>query len=507
MDRRRFLRALGLGAGALALAPGFPALAAFGDETYGRFAAARATRPWLAGWETVSDDLPRRALMLEGRLPKGLRGTLFRNGPGRFDRNGFRYRHWFDGDGLLQAWRLGDDAVTHEARFVHTHKYAQESAAGRFLYNGAGTRVPDAIAARNADDVNAANTSVMMLGDKLYALWEGGSAWTVDPATLASEGPKTFRDDLAALPFSAHPLVEPDGSVWNIGQLAYAGDGMLLIWRLAADGSLISATPIPIGHTGYAHSFAMSARHLTVVLAPMMLEGGVGEAFFESLQWRPERGSLALVIDKDDPSRIRRIELPAGLAYHWADAHEAHGMIELHGCWYDNGAAVDEGMVATMAGARMDAARTDATSSDLVRVLLPLAGGASRFERSGVRDVEFPDFDRRDGSPRRHLYALAQRGRSAAGYLNAVLAIDRKRDRSQTFNYGEHVLAEEHRFVPRPGAIRENDGWLIGTALDARRGQHLLSVFDAAEVEAGPLCQARLPRPMPLSFHATFTRA
>lgn len=502
MDRRRFLRALGLGAGALALAPALPVLALAGDEHYARFAAARVAQPWLAGWDTLEGDLARRALQVEGRLPAALRGALYRNGPARFGRAGLRYRHWFDGDGLVQAWRLGEHGVTHEARFVRTHKYQREEAAGRFLIDGAGTRIPGAEAIRNADDMNTANTSVLSHAGALYALWEGGSAWKLDPDTLASVGPVTWRDDLAALPFSAHPLREADGSVWNIGQLQFAAGGTLLVWRLAADGTLQSVTPLTVGHAGYAHSFALSERHLVVVLAPWVFEQADGP-FLESLRWRPGVGSLALLIDKQDPTRFRRYELPAGLAYHWADAGERDGAVEVSGCWYDDVPAVDAEMEARMRGER----RVKPSLSRLVRLRLPLDGGAPSLETVGPRGLEFPDFARRDAGLQRHLYALQQHGPSVAAYPNAVVALDRQREREARYVYGPQVLVEEHRFVPKPGATREDDGWLVGTALDAGRGEHLLSVFEARDVGAGPVCQARLPRMLPLSFHAEFANA
>jgi hypothetical protein len=41
---------------------------------------------------------------VEGTLPRGLVGTLFRNGPGRFERGGARYAHMLDGDGLVNRW-------------------------------------------------------------------------------------------------------------------------------------------------------------------------------------------------------------------------------------------------------------------------------------------------------------------------------------------------------------------------------------------------------------------
>jgi all-trans-8'-apo-beta-carotenal 15,15'-oxygenase len=500
MDRRRFLRALGLSAGALALAPSLPALALAGDESYGRFAAARAAQPWLAGWDSLEGDLARAAPTLEGKLPTGLRGTLFRNGPARFARAGVRYRHWFDGEGLVQAWRLGDGGVTHEARFVRTAKYERESAAGRFLVDGAGTRIDGADAIRNADDMNTANTSVLAHAGRLYALWEGGSAFELDPATLQTRGAKTWREDLAALPFSAHPLRDADGSVWNIGQLQFMDGGTLLLWRVAADGTLASITPLSVRHEGYAHSFVLGERHLVVVLAPWMLEPQDDRSFFESLQWRPERGSLALLIDKHDPTKVRRFELPAGLAYHWADGGERDGAFELSGCWYDDVRGIDAAMAARMRGER----GAETLRSRFVRVRLPLGGGAPSLQDGGPRGVDFPDFRRAAPGLRRHVFALQEHGKTRADYLNTVVALDRVREREQRYVYGNEVLAEEHRFVPKPGATCEDDGWLVGTALDAKRGEHLLSVFDARDVAAGPLCQARLPRMLPLSFHAEF---
>ena len=89
-------------------------------------------------------------------------GTLYRNGPAWFDRGDMRYQHWFDGDGMLQAWRFRDGKVTHAARMIATTKFLHEQKAGRFEVRAAGTdhsRTPAPI--RNNDDLNTANTAVV----------------------------------------------------------------------------------------------------------------------------------------------------------------------------------------------------------------------------------------------------------------------------------------------------------------------------------------------------------
>jgi carotenoid cleavage dioxygenase-like enzyme len=39
----------------------------------------------------------------------------------------------------------------------------------------------------------------------------------MDAVTLQSEGFVTLRPDFKSMPFSAHPRIEPDGRIWNLG--------------------------------------------------------------------------------------------------------------------------------------------------------------------------------------------------------------------------------------------------------------------------------------------------
>ncbi|MCY7313876.1 MAG: carotenoid oxygenase family protein, partial [Pseudoxanthomonas sp.] len=170
-SRRRFLRHLLSGATALALAPsllhGEVALA--GDAA--EFARGLGQHPWLAGWKSVTaESFGPTTVALEGRLPDGFTGTLYRNGPAWTERAGFRYEHWFDGDGMVHGWRFDGDRVVHHGRMVATPKFTREQKAGRFLYPAAGTTVPNSQPVRNNDDANPANTSVMMLNGRLFAL-------------------------------------------------------------------------------------------------------------------------------------------------------------------------------------------------------------------------------------------------------------------------------------------------------------------------------------------------
>jgi carotenoid cleavage dioxygenase-like enzyme len=490
MQRRAFLRMAGLVAAACAL----PRLV-HADDALARFDDGRARHPWLAGWQDApACDGALRATTLEGAVPPALSGTLYRNGPGRFSRAGVRYRHWFDGDGLLQAWRIGPRGVAHQARFAGTPKFAHEERAGRFVRPAAGTHIDGAMAIRNSDDLNTANTAVVAHAGELYALWEGGSAFALDPATLETRGAKTWRDDLASVPFSAHPLIDRDGSLWNFG---LSGD-TLLVWHVGADGRLSSLTPVALPYAGYLHAFSMTATHLAFVLLPYVRDGDPGDRpYFETLQWQPGRGARALVLRKYALDRPQWFGLPAGAAYHFGPAFHRGDALVLQACWNGNGRELLSPFASEMQGLPR---RLDGDAS-FAHIALDLRRGGVRFERAVESAIDFPHWHDDHGGA---TFALATTGANENGYFDAVCALDPGRGETARYAYGAGIMVEEHRFVPAPDARRATQGWLVGTVLDYRRGRSGLSILDAEDIGGGPLAMAWLPHTLPLGFHGWF---
>lgn len=502
MDRRRFLRNLLSGATVAALGPallhGADALASDPAE----FAAGLRERPYLAGWRQVSAEaLGPTTVQIEGRLPADFNGTLYRNGPAWFERDGFRYEHWFDGDGMVHGWRFGDGAVTHRGRMVETPKFKRERGAGRFNTLAAGTTVPDPVAIRNNDDANTANTSVVTIGGRLFALSEAGSAFELDPDALDTIGPKTWRPDLQALPFSAHPLQDRDGSWWNFGALSMMGGAGLLVWHIGRDGQLIDAQVHDMGAPGYLHAFVQTDRHLVFLLTPF--DYTPAGSFFESLRFAPERASTVLVIDKTAPDRVaRRFEVDFTMAYHFGDAFERDGEITVRTMRLADVAQARSPHRAAMFGHHGPAA-----PAQLVELRLDMRSGRARWESTGLRGMEFPIFDARTPTDRgARLYTPTNAGDATAPYFNAVQMIDPARGTRAVHRYGRDVLAEEHVFVPRPGSTRPDDGWLVGTLLDHARDRSGIAVLDARHVEDGPLATAWLPYAFPLGFHGHFAQ-
>jgi carotenoid cleavage dioxygenase len=432
-----------------------------------------------------------------------LRGTLYRNGPARHELGGIRYRHWFDGDGMIHAFRFSDDGVSHSGRYVRTAKYAAETEAGRFLYASFGTPIDGARPISGADSINVANTSVLPFAGELLALWEGGSAYQLDPRTLATVGPKVWRRDLRGMPFSAHPRLEPDGTLWNFGVVNGRG---LVIYHLSASGQLVKADLIAVSDVPMVHDFALTARSLVFLLPPLVLDrekAAAGATFLDAHVWNPQAPLRVLVIDKSDWSKRRWYELPTGFVFHLGNAWEDQaGVIRLDYMRAGDPSGMFRSSREVMRGER---AASEGTHPTLAA--LDPASGSARQESRGER-AEFPRVDARViGRRYAQLYTLYSAERPARFGFQGVQRLDLETHRVDRFDYGAGFFPEEHIHVADPAAAAEGSGWLLGTAIDLQRQVSVLSVFDALNLSAGPIAQASLPYALPAGLHGNFSPA
>jgi all-trans-8'-apo-beta-carotenal 15,15'-oxygenase len=507
MSRRAVLGALG------AAALVWPVLGRAGEASEGAaFDAAVAGQPLLVPFKGIGDggpalaDLRCESLAVSGRWPMGLRGRFYRNGPALFERAGQRYHHWFDGDGMVQQFTCSERGVGHIGRLVATPKLAAEHAAGRFLLPTFGTTIASDAPIQGPDSFNVANTNAIEHAGRVLALWEGGSAFALDPKDLTTGGPVTWKEGFEQVPFSAHPKLDRAGHLWNIGTF---GD-TIVVWHIDAAGQLASvqtgASPYP---GGMAHDVAITARYIVLPLPPIKMnyaaiaQGATPEQAFVFQKSEPLR---ILVMRKDDIRERRIFELPAQMVFHVGNAYERpDGAIALSFVGADNDEFLVHGAVDVVAGHV-----AIGSGSALQSALLDLKSGRASIEAIGGA-IEFPRIDpRRIGAPARFLASVASwkryPGRGAA-LFHGVQLRDLVTGNVDRFDYGADFAVEEHIVVPKPGASGERDAWLVGTTFDSRRRVTIVNVLDARRVAAGPIAQAALPYWLPLGFHGNFSAA
>jgi len=496
MDRRRFLTAAVACASASALASNADQLLVASRSP----AMTEPTAPWQKAFVGVRADFAPLPLQTEGRWPAELNGMLLRNGPARMERAGERYQHWFDGDGMVQQFTFANGKVQHQGKFIQTKKYLVEEMAGAFRYHTAGTLVKNPLPVRNNDDLNTANTALIPWQGEVLALWEGGSAHRIDPQNLNTLGVKDFGEQYKQLPFSAHPLPDGQGGMWNFGTWYVSGQPLLLLYHIGAKSEMQRMQQIKLPQASYLHAFSQTADKLVFLLGACVYEQG--QTFIDAFKWRPELGSQLLIIDKTDFTQQQWVELPAGFVFHCGQAWQQGGELHVQACLYPDSGVMLEGMSQLLQGG----ARKQTSVAELVtiRATLGKKSASANLDRSGLM-MEFPQFvagfqstgsaasSKPEVAP---LFGVSGSDRSEAGLSDSLVRIDAE-GRQQQYQFTAGIVAEEPLLVS--GGKQILLSWL-----DYRHNQSGLSLFNSHDLNAGPVAQASMDRILPLGFHGCF---
>ena len=509
MQRRQLLKSLtALGAGSLLLKPSFAS--AFQSKHNSTsvinvkqlFNQALAQDPALIGFTNIENNFAPHKLKIEGKIPSGLSGHFYRNGPAKHERQALRYNHLFEGDGMVQEFAIHNGQIQHRGKFIETPKFVKEQTAKRFLYYGTDTKMPNSLPVSSADTINTANTNVIAVGDDLWALWEAGSPSVLDTDELsfvkhASLGESSkYGKSLNGLPFSAHPKIDPNGDIWNFG---LDPSGRVIVYHLNANGHAKNVNIINAQYFGgMLHDFLITERHVLLIL-PSFERANANHrkqaGFFRNIRYNPSKSMRVIVVNKSDLSVKREFELSPGFVFHFGNAwEERNGTIHFDASLYPN---VDtlHALGNVMKGKRAD------MHSNAKTTLFTLYPSGKTAQSNLSINSEFPRVcDHVVGRQNQRLYFLS--GRDDAIWSDSVCALNIGTGNVDKFEFGEDFLVEEH--IPVCPQRKENTGFLIGTALHVPTKHTCLNIFAANNLADGPLARAWLPYYLPLGFHGNF---
>ncbi len=486
---------------ATALPSSLKARSIIGDQA--AFMKALEEKPWLLGYlGTRETELRANLRIVFGRIPDDLQGHFFRNGPALHNIGPDRFGHWFDAPGMVQRFTFSNKTVTHHGRLIETARNVAEAKAGGILFSAYGTHGHDLGSGGSADGQNVGNISLVQHAGELLALWEGGSAHAIDPRTLETEGRKDWSPETTGLPFGAHPRVDRDGSMWNIG---YSTDpAALILYHIAADGQLMQTHILPQTATPMIHDFMITASKIVIVAPPYAASNMGSETFADRFEWRPSQPTVVLVFDKDDLTNVSSIDIDPFWVFHFGNAYDISPTeIGFDFALHDNPDFNSKDAFAAMDGSWNG---TASAASRYVQAKVDLNKKTAVLEKAPeLGQVEFIQTDSRE-KLEHHRYAvmLAQPGGMSAFGFNRLLLVDRISGRTSHFDVGTTEILEEHLIVPK--LDRTGVFWIIGTALDWEKGVTNLSVYDGNGLGDGPVMKAELDLALPLGLHGTFIR-
>lgn len=443
---------------------------------------------------------------VEGTVPPALRGTYYLNGPSRFRRGEVSYRHWLDGDGMVQSLRFTEDGVIYTRRFVESAKHTAETEAGRALYRTFGTAFPGDQLLRGIALASPVNVSVHKVGEKLLAFGEQGLPWELDPETLETLGEHTFGGRLNAIsPFSAHPHFDRGGEeFFNFGISFSARQPMAHLYRFKIDGEVVYRRRIPIEHPASVHDFMVGERHIVLYISPYLLDMAAfaesGASLSEALRWEPERGSRLLVASRETGEKLGTIEIEPRYCLHLIGSFEDAGHLVLDVLELDRPIYDQYSVPELFTAVRRAQPVRYVIDPDRLEVV----------ERRGLDFhlmCDFPATDpRRWQSDYNDFWVLAIGATEHPGrkFFDRLVHCSWSRGGADDVWQAppRRYLGGEPIFLPH--GDDGSAGTVICQIFDADATKSAFLLFDPYAVAAGPIAELKLTSPTPLGFHASW---
>jgi all-trans-8'-apo-beta-carotenal 15,15'-oxygenase len=461
---------------------------------------------WQNAFDRAAVEFAPTALtVVAGCIPAGLRGTFYRNGPGRFDRGGERVDHWFDGDGAILKVAFTGDGAVGTYRYVQTAGYQAEAAADRLLYAGYGTLGSKNPWQRLRRGVkNVANTAVLALPDKLLALWEGGAPHALDLETLATIGIDNLGIDRRNFAYSAHPKIDPDpGFIYNFG-LANGPKIKLWIYQSDRSGKVIKSQVIDLPGLSLVHDVCLAGKYLVFCIPPLRanlsaLLLGLS-SFNRSLKWRPELGTEIIIIDRDTLELVSRTTVDPWFQWHFCNGYvDRAGLINLDLIGYQD--FTTDRFLSELITKKIE---TKVYGTLWQLTIDPQSGKLIDRVEVCPRGCELPEIDNRQtGKQWQYTYVNCHRQDTPPdGEILATIGrFDRLNGKLTTAPLAPHLYASTPIFAPD---LTNPHGWVLTVIYDSNLHCSQLWIYASNRLDEPPTCILQLPSIVPMGFHGTF---
>ncbi|BEV35577.1 carotenoid oxygenase family protein [Synechococcus sp. M16CYN] len=476
---------------------------------------------WSSAFVNVQEELTNVTLNpARGEIPTDLKGTFYRNGPGRLERNGYRVHHPFDGDGMIAAMRFENGAVAFTNRFVRTEGWLAEEKAGKVLYRGVfGSQKPGGRFS-NAFDLrlkNIANTNVVRLGDQLLALWEAAEPYTMDPVSLDTRGLSHLNGVLKkGESFSAHPRFDPSHQerprmvTFGVKTFPPFPSSTIRLMEFATDGpdagALLNDRSDKFPCFAFLHDFAITPNWAVFLQNSLSFDpfpfvtGRKGAA--QCLASRPGGKGQFWLIPRDSGRFAGKepliIKAPSGFVFHHLNAFEEGNDIIIDSIVYDSFPLI---------GPDDDFTQVDFDNLPegiLHRCHLDLSRRiVQKNERITSRTCEFAMVNPlRQGLSARYAWMAVAEREVGNDPLQAIQKLDLITGNTRTWSAAPRGFVSEPLMVSRPGVSVEDDGWVLDIVWNGARKASDLVILDASDLSEVALFE--LPLAIPHGLHGSW---
>uniref|UniRef100_A0AAX7SLR5 Retinoid isomerohydrolase n=1 Tax=Astatotilapia calliptera TaxID=8154 RepID=A0AAX7SLR5_ASTCA len=501
--------------------------------------------------EELSETLP---TTVTGRIPSFLKGSLLRLGPGLFEVGDEPFYHLFDGQALMHKFDFKNGQVTYFRKFIRTDAYVRAITEKRVVITEFGTfAYPDPcknIFSRfftyfqGVEVTDNCLVNVYPIGEDYYAVTETNYITKVNTDTLETLKKVDMCSYVNINGVTAHPHIERDGTVYNIGNCM--GKGASLAYNIVRIPPTQKDKSDPIDKSkvvvqfpsyqrfkpSYVHSFGKTDNYFVFVETPVKINllkflsawSIRGCNYMDCFESNESQGTL-FHIAKKDPGEYIDLKFkgaPIGM-FHHINAFEDQGFIVVDLCawkgfefvynylWLANlRANWDEVKKAAMLAPQPEVFGCSDHDLDLIlpyttATATMYADGSTWLEpevlfSSPHQAFEFPQINYKRYGGKNYTYAYALGLNHFIPDRICKLNVKTK----ETWVWQEpDSYPSEPLFVQTPDAVDEDDGVLltIVAAPGAQRPAYLL-ILNAKDLSE--VARAEVECTIPVTFHGMY---
>lgn len=511
--------------------------------------------------EELNEPIPAE---IKGVIPSWLGGSLLRMGPGLFEVGDEPFHHLFDGQAMIHKFDLKDGQVTYYRKFIKTDAYVRAMTENRIVITEFGTAAyPDPCKNifsrfftyfRGIEVTDNCMVNIYPVGEDFYAVTETNFITKVDPDSLETLKRVDLCKYLSVNGLTAHPHIEADGTVYNIGNCF--GKNLSLAYNIVKippaqkDGSdpleksqvVVQLPSSERLKPSYVHSFGMTDNHFVFVEQPVKINllkflsawSVRGATYMDCFESNESMGTWLHLATKDPAEYLssHKFRTSAFNIFHHINTYEDEGFIVVDLCtWKGHDFVYDYLYLANIKQEweEVKKAAMRAPQPEVRRYVLPLdihkeeqgknlvslpyttatavlnSDGTIWLEPevlfSGPRQAfEFPQINYSLCSGKKYSFAY---GLGLNHFIPDRIVKLNVQTKETLMWQEEDCYPSEPLFVPTPGATEEDDGVLLSIVVKpgAERPGFLL-VLDA--VKLTELARAEVNIIIPVTLHGLY---
>ena len=260
-------------------------------------------------------------------------------------------------------------------------------------------------------------------------------------------------------------------------------------------GAVVTEQVIELPNPVMMHDFQLTKTRAVFLDLPVVFDwtaARAGDRF--PFRWKPEAGArIGLLPRGGKGTDIKWLPLPPCFIFHTLNAYDDGDQVVLEACRFDS--LWEKGVNDT------------SQPPYLTRFTLDEKRGTVTESRIHPHLTDFPVLDpRRIAQKHRYGYSLLLDAGTAYGpaWMKGLAKLDTQGDRVTVYEAPSGHRLDEMTFVPKSETAGEDEGFLVGFVYDHSTDRSALWVFDAQDIQKGPIAKAHLPYRVPFGFHGTF---